>query len=312
MQGKRQVHSDYLTAATFSDVSFLRSAGFNLNNPVSETVNIPVYTIEGTMADAAKLTITNNDTPVVDAVFTDAGAAFKHQIQLVEGVNKITISAKSDLFGDVINSKTITVTYNKSSVVISSDIPANVNTSEFTLSASVSRNSHVTVKLNGTTVLDQSSKPANVPFNVPLSLHEGSNEIVIYAVDEYGIDATNTYAITYVQDWGSGLFAFSDLSFSDLSGRAFSLNGSQDTMVTVNIYNNSEVAQSGVFVIALYDPNERKVKYSFVNQLVSGHGDKQIKAIVNVPKDATGYKIKTFAVHKISDNTPISNTIISP
>ncbi|KRF06865.1 protein PlyC [Paenibacillus sp. Soil766] len=311
--GKATSNSDYLTAATFTDVSFQRSAGFTVKNPVSETVNIPAYTVAGTMIDGAKLTITNNGSTVVDAVNTDAGTDFEHKIQLSDGVNIITISASSDTLGDVINTKTITVTYNKSAVVITSEIPATVNTSNFNLLASISRNASVTVKMNGTTVLDQAAKPANEPFNIPLLLQEGPNEIVIYAVDEYGIDATNTYAITYVQDWGTGLFAFSGLAFHDLSGNALSgLEGSQDTMVTVNIHNNSQVAQNGVFVIALYDPLDRKVKYAFVKQLVPGEGDKQIKAILNMPKDVTGYKVKVYALNKISDSTPISNTIISP
>jgi pectin methylesterase-like acyl-CoA thioesterase len=311
--GKATSNSDYLTAATFSNVSFNRSAGFTVSNAVSETVNIPIYTIKGNMIDSAKLTVANNGTAVVDAVYTEAGSEFEHKIQLVDGVNVITISAKSDMLGDVVNTKTITVMYNKSAVVITSEIPATVIAADFNLSASVSRNSSVTVKINGNTVLDKANKLANEPFNLPLSLQEGPNEIVIYAVDEYGIDSTNTYSITYVQDWGSGLFAFSELSFSDLNGNELAgLSGSQDTKVTATVHNNSEVAQNGVFVIALYDQQDRKVKYSFVTQTVPGKGDKQIKAVVNVPKDVAGFKVKAFALKKMSDHTPISNTIISP
>ncbi|MDF2960564.1 MAG: PlyC, partial [Paenibacillus sp.] len=248
---KSTSNSDYLTAATFTDVSLNRSAVFTVSNPSSETVDVPDYTVKGKMIDGANLTVANNGTTVVNAVYKEAGADFAYQIQLAEGINTITVSGKSDVLGDVVNTKTITVTYNKSAVVFIpvEEVPAEVNSSSYSLSASVNRDAAVTVQLNGVTILDNEKKLANSPFSIPLTLQEGINEIVFSGIDAYGNTGSNTFRITYNKDWGEGKFTLQGITLTDLNGDpVYSLSDSMDIFAKVTVQSNSMVTQSGVVV----------------------------------------------------------------
>lgn len=307
---------DYLTAGTFTDLRFTRSALFTLNNPASETVDIPEYTISGRVADRAQILVTNNGVSVVEAVYTEAGAEFSKKITLNEGINTIVVSAKnSELFGDVVNSKTLIVTYNKLAPVFTptTEIPSAVNTASFTLSGSVNRDATVTVTLNGTTVLDKASKKANESFSVPLALQEGVNQIVISSLDNYGNAGSKTYQITYNKDWGTAYFTIQSMTLTDLNGNAVSsLISSTDLVVDITVHNNSAVTQTGTLVIALFDQEDKMVRYSLLTDSFAGRANKHMKALFRSPDTVMGYKIKAFVWNNSANQTMISNTVSNP
>jgi pectin methylesterase-like acyl-CoA thioesterase len=314
---KSTSNSDYLTAAKFDGVMFHRSANFSVSNASSVTVDIPEFTLSGHMIDSAYVTITNNGSTVSDSVYIQAGEDFsKKIINLSVGENRIEVSAiNNEVFGNIVNKKTLLVFYNKSAVVVtlSGEQPTVVTSPAYDLKATVNKDAAVSVKLNGNVVLDSTSKTANELFSVPLNLREGLNDIVISALDDYGNEGMKAFRITYSKDWGGGLFAVSGIYLSDLGDHALSgLGGSQDTVAGVTFHNNSGVDQSGVFVIALYDQQNRMVRYSFIEQIIPVGSDTSFKALINVPANITGYKLKAFVWNNISNKTVISNVVSTP
>ncbi|MFD0676319.1 MULTISPECIES: pectinesterase family protein [unclassified Paenibacillus] len=306
-------NSDYLTAASFSDVKFTRSALFSISNPLSEAVDIPDYSIKGSVADRTQLTVTNNGVTVVDSVYAEAGASFSYKLNLNEGMNTIIISAKnSELYGNVVNSKTLQVTYNKSAVLFTpaSPIPTSVNVSAFNLAGKISRTAAVTVKLNGVTVSNNLNISADTLFNVPLTLQEGINEIVISGIDAYGNTGSKTYQITYNKNWGAAVFTVKNITLKDLSGNVLTGLSNSTTVVTdVTVQNNSLVNQSGVLVVAMFNQQDQMVRYSLLDQSISAGTNKQIKAILKSPDYIMGYTIKAFVWNNITNKTVISNVV---
>lgn len=307
---------DYLMAANYTDLQFFGSVMFTLDNPANETVETPAYTITGTVKDRAKISVVNNGVSVVDAVYTEAGGTFSKPITLHEGVNTIVVSASNEeLFGNSVSSKTIVVNYNKASVTYSPsvNIPSVVHSPSYSLMGSISRDASVTVKVNGTVVLDQSKKLKNVSFTVPLALKEGFNEIVISSIDDYQISGSQTYQVTYVKNWGEQLFNITALTLTDRSGNAVSgLVSSSDVVANISVRNNSAVSQSGVLVIGLFDQQNHMIRYSIVSNSFSSGEDKQMKSIMRMPDIVLGYKLKAFVWNSTASQIRISNEVTIP
>ncbi|UUZ86723.1 hypothetical protein LJK88_17485 [Paenibacillus sp. P26] len=307
---------DYLSAATFTGVSLNRSPAFTVNNPPSDTVSVPAYTLMGHMTDGAYVTVTNNGVTVIDSEFIAGDTDFSKTVPLGEGVNTIVVSAKnSDVFGNMVNKKTFTVTYSKIATIItpSEEIPETVSLPVYELKASVNKNAAVTVTLNREKILDSVTKSAYEPFTVSLSLWEGPNEIAVSAVDAYGIGAVNRYRITYQKDWGEGLFTVSPITLTDLNGQVLSgFAASQDLFAGATFHNNSGVGQDGVLVIALYDRDDRMVRYSFLERTVPGGSDQAFKSLVHLPADPAGYKLKAFVWNRMSEKIVTSNVVTNP
>ncbi|WP_248927578.1 pectinesterase family protein [Paenibacillus hamazuiensis] len=307
---------DYLTAAAFTDVSLKRGPAFTVTNPPSETVAAPVYTISGHMTDAAVVTVKNNGAVAAGPEYMEAGADFSKTIALAEGENRIEISAQnSDVFGDMVNTRSLTVIYNKQAAIITpvEPVPADVSEPAYTLTASVNKAASVAVKLNGETLWGPGSVQAGEPFSVPLVLREGPNEIEVSAVDEYGIGTVGKYPIRYNKDWGAGLFTVSGMTLSDLNGGAIpGLSGDIDTRAAASFRNNSAVPQSGVLVIALYDGQDRMVRYAMVEQTVPGGAEAAFEGLFNLPANIAGYKLKAFAWNSLAGKQLVSNVVTSP
>ncbi|UJF35573.1 pectinesterase family protein [Paenibacillus hexagrammi] len=307
---------DYLMAASFTDLTFFGSAQFTLDNPVSETVETPAYTLTGSVTDRVKISIANNGVTVADAVYTEAGESYSKPITLSEGVNTIVVSATNEeLFGPVASTKTIVVTYSKASVVYtpSVTIPAVVHSPAYSIMGSISRDANVTVKVNGTVVLDHSKKEKNVSFTVPISFKEGLNEIEISSIDDYQVSGSQTYQVNYVKNWGEQLFTITNLTLADRSGNAVSgLISSTDAAVNLSVHNNSEVHQNGVLVIGLFDQSNHMVRYSMVSGTFAAGEDKQMKAFMKAPDIVLGYKLKAFVWKDTSGQTRISNEVSIP
>ncbi|OXM85440.1 pectinesterase family protein [Paenibacillus rigui] len=310
---KTTTNIDYLMAANFTDLHLYGSAEFTLDNAASGTVETPAYIITGTVKDRAKISVVNNGVSVVDAVYTEAGGTFSKPITLNEGVNTIVVSASNEeLFGSSVSSKTIVVTYNKTSVVYtpSVHIPNVVNSHSYSLVGSISRDASVTVMVNGKVVLDHVKQLKNVSFTVPISLKEGSNEIVVSSVDDYQVSGYQTYQVTYVKNWGDQLFNVAGLTLTDRSGNAVSgLVSSSDVVAAISVHNNSAVSQNGVLVIGLFDQQNRMVRYSIVSNMFASGEDKQMKAILRVPDIVLGYQLKAFVWDSTTSQIRISNEV---
>ncbi|BFT73946.1 pectinesterase family protein [Paenibacillus sp. P36] len=313
---KKTTNIDYLMSASFTNLHLSSSPQFTLDNAASESVEIPDYTLSGTVTDRAKIAVSNNGVSVVDAVYSEAGEPFSKKITLNEGVNSIVVSASNEeLFGNVSSSKTIVVTYHKAAVIFtpSVDIPKVVDSPAYSLLGSINRDANVTVKVNGTDVLNNVRTLNNVTLTVPMTLKEGMNIIEVKSVDDYQNVGLQTYQVNYVRNWGDQLFGMKDLSLTDRSGNAVSgLIGSTDVVVSMSVQNNSAIGQNGVLVLGLFDQQNRMVWYSFVSSSFSAGEDKQMKAIMRVPDIVMGYKLKAFVWNNTSSRIRISNEIIIP
>lgn len=312
---KSSSNVDYANSIDYYNVELKRSAAFALTSPSTAAVEVPEFGVAGEVIDASEITITNNGDTVVNAEFMNPGAFIK-KIPLTEGINTIVITSKNNVtFPGISNKKTIVVTYNKKALVITpvTTVPEVVSSTAFEFSASVNKAVKVSVDLNGTAEMDSVSKGAGEVFRLNLQLKEGPNTIVITAVDNFGDTAAGTYTVNYKKDWGTGLFTLSGLSLSDLNGNALGgLTASQDTTVGVSINNNSAVAQSGVFVIALYDQNNKMVRYSFATMTIPAGGTNQAKAVLKLPNNTAGHTIKAFAWNNLSEKTVVSNVSQNP
>lgn len=313
---KSTTNIDYLMAGSFTDLQFSSSPQFTIDNPVSETTEIPDYTITGSVTDRVKLAIVNNGIPVTDAVYTEAGESFSKKVTLNEGVNTIVVTASNEeMFGKVTSTKTIVVTYQKAAVIFtpSVDVPPVTNSPDYSLMGSINRDAQVTVKVNGKVVLDQARTDQNVTFTVPTILKEGMNVIEISSLDDYQNAGLQTYQVNYVKNWGERLFNVKSLTLSDRAGNAVSsLIGSSDVVASVTVDNNSAVAQNGDILIGLFDQQNRMVRYSWVSSSFSAGEEKQMKSIIKVPDIVIGYKIKAFVWDSKSSRIRISNEVIIP
>ncbi|MEI7028144.1 pectinesterase family protein [Paenibacillus sp. y28] len=313
---KSSSNANYLTAATFDGVQVKRSPAFSVNNPASEIVTAPLYTVTGQLIDAADLTITNNGETVVSAETFAANADFSKDIPLKAGVNTIVISAKnSATFGDMVNRKTLQVTYNKTEMLItpSEAVPTVVTTPSYSFKASVNVAATVSVSLNGAVVLDPAQQAENALFEAPLTLREGPNEIVVTATDAYNETVTATYTVTYYIDWGNGTFTLSNMQLRNLAGEALTgLLPSQDIVVNVSAQNNSAISQNGLFLIALYDGNGQMVKYYMIDQALPGGGTQPIEATIRLPKSVSGYAVKAQVYDSFASQSSLSNMVVNP
>ncbi|WP_079911718.1 pectinesterase family protein [Paenibacillus sp. 32352] len=313
---KSTSNSDYLAAAKFNDVQLHRSAKFLLHNPSTAAVEIPSYTVEGTMVDGANLDISLNGTTVIQSVYHEAGSLFSHDLQLTEGLNTITISVHSEASGDVINSKTISVTYNKSAIVFqpTSTVPAVVHVPAYELSVTANRGAAAVVSLNGSVLMENVTITPGIPLHIPLTLQEGANDIVITGKDEYGNTGTSTFRMTYNPNWGSGMFTIQKTELHDLGGNLiYSLNGVRDVMVKATLASNSKVSQNGVVVIALFDSQDRMTRYALTEQTISGGATTQASALLRLPENVSeGYKLKVFVWDQTSSRNVISNVVSIP
>ncbi|WP_282936057.1 pectinesterase family protein [Paenibacillus sp. RC67] len=313
---KSTSNSDYLAAATFSDVQLRRSANFVLDNPNTDTVDIPSYSVRGTMLDSANMDVILNGTTVVNSVYHEAGSHFSHKLQLIEGLNTITVSVHNDQAGNAASSKTLNVTYNKSAIVFkpTSAVPAEVNTASYELSVTVNRGATAIVKVNGSLLLNNVAMTADVPLRILLPLQEGSNEIVITGKDEYGNTGSNTFLITYNKNWGTGKFTIQKTTLSDLGGNLlYSLNGVRDVSVKVNLSSHSNVSQNGVVVIALFDAQDRMTRYAMTQQTIPGGSSYETSAQLRLPENVTeGYQLKVFVWDQMTSKNVISNVVTIP
>lgn len=313
---KTTTNIDYLMAATFTDLHLSSSPQFTLDNAASDMSEIPDYTVSGSVADRAKIAITNNGVSVVDAVYTEAGQNFSKKITLNEGVNTIVVSASNEeLFGNVSSSKTIVVNYHKAAVIYtpSVDIPMVVDSPSFSLLGSINRDAKVTVKVNGNAVLQNAKTSSNVTFTVPMTLKEGINEIEVSSLDDYQNVGLQTFQVNFIKNWGEQLFGVKDLTLSDRTGNAVTgLIRSTDVVASISVQNNSEISQNGVLLIGLFDQQNRMVRYSFVSSSFSAGENKQMKAIMRVPDIVIGYKLKAFVWNNTSSRIRISNEVMIP
>ncbi|WP_159884918.1 pectinesterase family protein [Paenibacillus puerhi] len=311
---KSTSNSDYLTAASFTGVAFNRAPAFTVDNPAVEQVEIPVYTVTGTMTDSGRLTVTNNGQPAAGPLDLLAGDRFAEQIALTEGMNTIQISAYDpEAPGGLVQTRTLTVTYIKRAPVITltEALPEIVSSPSYTLRASVDKSTAVTVTLNGTLLMEAVPQTAGAAFHVPLSLKEGINELSLTAVDQYGIATTDLYSLIYRKDWGQGLFTVSGVAFTDLDGRPLSgLKRGQDTYVSANFHNNSAVGQNGVLVLGLYDRRDRLVRYAMMEQTVPAGSDRTFQALMNVPKEGNGYRLKALVWEDFITRKQVSNDLV--
>ncbi|AFH63220.1 pectinesterase family protein [Paenibacillus caseinilyticus] len=303
--------SDYLAAALFTDVSFHRAPAFTLENPSAETVTVPKYAVHGTMTDAGRLTVQNNGASVSEPAELQEGEAFSVQVPLTEGENVITVSASTvEGDGGMVNTRTVTVTYNKLPTVIALEapLPDVVLSPAYVLRARVNKDAAVTLLLNGTAVAEGKQVTQDTPFDVPLTLREGVNEITVSAVDIYGIGTTDTYTLTYQKDWGKVLFTVSQMTVTDLNGRPLrDWKQPQDAYVEASFHNNSAVEQSGVMVIGLFDKKDRLVRYVLMEQTVPGEASRTFRAVMSLPKRKDGDHLKAFVWKDLSGKQPVSN-----
>ncbi|WP_245856181.1 Ig-like domain-containing protein [Paenibacillus rigui] len=307
-------NNDYLTSATFKEVTVKRGAAFSITNASTDTTNIPQYTIQGTMVDHATISITRDGLNLVDPFTVAAGQSFSKPIQLNDGLNKIVVSAlNTESFGDFVNSKQIAVTYNKVGTIVTPNqsVPSTVNDPKYTYSGSVNKNAKVTITLNGTTIVNAETKQANESFSVPLTLTEGTNKLVVSAIDDFAIAGVYTYTITYSKEWGAGVFTASAISIKDLQGNTLSrMAASKDIYVSVTFHNNSLVDKSGIMVIALFDADNKMATYTFADQTVAAGSDKSFMAIMKMPENLTGWKVKAFAWNSLANKSVISNEAV--
>lgn len=313
---KTTTNVDYLMAASFTDLQLSSSAQFTLDNPATDRTEIPDYTVSGSVTDRARIAVSNNGVSVGEAVYAEAGENFSRKFTLNEGVNTIVVTASNEeLFGNVTSSKTIVVTYHKAAVIFtpSVDIPLVVDSPSYSLLGSINRDADVTVKINGTVVLEHVRTLNNVTFTVPMTLKEGMNVIEVAGVDDYQNVGLQTFQLNYVKNWGEQLFNVKELSLTDRNGNAVSgLILSTDIVASMSVQNNSAISQNGVLVLGLFDQQNRMVRYSFVSSSFSAGEDKQMKAIIRVPDSGIGYRLKAFVWNNTSNRMRISNEVIIP
>ncbi|WP_051620953.1 Ig-like domain-containing protein [Paenibacillus sp. UNC451MF] len=83
---------DYYNTTAFENTSLLKVPKLSLNNPSSETVNTPEYTLSGHISAATSLIIKRNGELLTQPPLKyDAESDFQHSITLIEGANELEI-----------------------------------------------------------------------------------------------------------------------------------------------------------------------------------------------------------------------------
>jgi pectin methylesterase-like acyl-CoA thioesterase len=260
--------------------------------------------------NGAYISIVNNGQTVVDSKFYPYNANFAENITLNEGQNVINVITKN--FDNVISQKTINVTYTKNAPVITvASQPEKVVTSpNYSLSASASKKSYVTVKLNGTVIVDSVLKEANENFSKDIVWAEGSNKLEIIATDENGVVTNNTYEINYNKQWQDAEFTVSNLAISNMNGQKVnSLKDVKDAIVSADFKNNASIDKSRVFVLALYDNAGEIVSSAYSNELINEGETKKVTGMIQVPSNSQGYKLKAFVLDDTTAQNLMSNQV---
>lgn len=132
-----------------------------------------------------------------------------------------------------------------------STTPITVDTLAFTLNASVSFESNVTVTLNGNAIIDYEEK--NGIFTEDLTLNASGNELVISAVDEYGLYAVPKTFIININDSVPLANAYADNDM--INGNDYLYMKNNMSNLSLDFTPSTGVASVRLDSVVLYRPN---------------------------------------------------------
>lgn len=267
---------------------------------IPEWTNLETLTVSGSVQETPlNFSVFNNGAEVHNAVLTEAD--FTVPVQLVLGANEIELKAQraSSALADSIMK---VVHYDPVAPVLSmNDLPSESINHELVIAGTVNEIAKVFVTNNGTTVINGADTDGVTPFSQSIRLFEGSNQIVVTAVDRAGNQVSKTFEVEYV-------FWAGEAEFVDFNGnKATSLAANEGLIAEKTITNTTDsVKQIAIFMV-LYDSNNKMVDFSIALADYDPGETKTLSTGFVLPANVKGYSVKAFIWDNLNDMKPLSN-----
>lgn len=250
------------------------------------------------------------------AVQTVMGSVYQASINGLENDKKYYfVVTASNSSGESVPSKMVSATPSASATIppvitVTSGEPAGeVFSALLPLKGKVNKASTLTIALNGKLVKLDGDKTSlslrkNGEFSSTLVLAQGDNTIVIKALDEYDLETTITYKVTYT-------YKTEKIGFYDANGTVLTgLNPGEDIIVKADVENYIAAAKDSVLIVGLYDAGNSLVKFVYTAETISNGESETFYVKFKLPEDVSGYTVKAYVWDNFIDMHPISDVMV--
>ncbi len=261
--------------------------------------------VSGTVYESpVTLTVTNNGQPVFGGLVEDK--QFQLEVPLAVGKNTLVLSASRP--GTTLTDQVTSVVYYdpEAPQLMLVTPPSEVKSPGYSLQGTVDETSVISVTNNGSLIIDKAPVSPGVSFDLPLTLDDGSNRVVVTASDLAGNETIRELAIHYT--FWAGAPEFYDMNGSRLQ----TLVPSTPIVAAKQITNTTSQAKQIALFVALYDSKQRMIDVSNLAATFAPGETKTLRTGFVLPERVNGYKLKAYVWDGLNSMKPLSEESVLP